>query len=103
MNTAFARGAFIFQGPRLWRRLPLDLREIHSTKVFVNRYKKKLTVRLYFGLRCLESDGSGVATILGEGYVRMGCKVILNVLFVHTGQYQMGNIVMFSLLNYLTL
>ena len=42
VNTAFARGAFIFQGPRLWSSLAHDLREIHSTKVFVNRYKKKL-------------------------------------------------------------
>ncbi len=41
VNTAFARGPFISQGPRLWSSLAHDLREIHSTSVFVNRYKKK--------------------------------------------------------------
>ncbi len=69
MNTAFARGAFIFQGPRLWSSLAHDLRESQSTKVFVNRYKKKLLTDYTYGLRFLESDGSmsGVATILRGG------------------------------------
>ncbi len=43
---------------------------------------------------------SGVATILGGvGYVRTGCKLILNVFLVDIGQGQLGNIVMFSLLD----